>query len=111
MIKKLSVIAVLATLSAGAYAADAPAPTLSQVLDASGISLTGYMDMAYNSMNTTGLFVNAPTGPIPGGMAGNSRIFDTPGATQGKDFSAFNMQQAAVIIAKQPKEGLGGYVN
>ncbi len=115
MKKKLSVIAVLATLSAGAYAADAPAasnaPTLSQVLDASGISLSGYMDFAYNSMNTTGLFVSAPAGPLPGGVAGNSRIFDTPGATQGKNFSAFNLQQAAVIISKQPKEGFGGYVN
>lgn len=117
MRKKLSVIAVLAALSASAYAdtpagASAPAvPTLSQVLDASGITMSGYLDFAYNTMNTTGLFVNAPTGPLSGGVAGNSRIFDTPGATQGKDFSAFNLQQAAIIIAKQPKEGFGGYVN
>ncbi len=113
MKKKLSVTAVLATLSAGAFAADAPAsvPTLSQVLDASGVSISGYMDMAYNSMNTTGLFVNAPAGPVVGGMPGNSRIFDTPGATQGKNFGAFNLQQAAVIISKLPKEGVGGYIN
>lgn len=108
---KLSVIAVLATLSAGAYAADAPVPTLSQVLDASGISLTGYMDAAYSSMNTTGLFVGAPAGPIVGGTAGNSRIFDTQGAIQGKNYSGFSLHQAAFTLAKQPKEGVGGVVN
>jgi Putative beta-barrel porin-2, OmpL-like. bbp2 len=110
MKKKLSVIAVLATLSAGAYAADAPAPTLSQVLDASGISLTGYLDMAYSSMDTTGLFVGA-TGPVVGGMAGNSRIFDTQGAVAGKNYSGFTLHQAAFTLAKQPKEGVGGVVN
>jgi Putative beta-barrel porin-2, OmpL-like. bbp2 len=108
---KLSVMAVLATLSAGAYAADAPVPTLSQVLDASGISLTGYTDVAYSKMNTTGLFVGAPAGPIVGGMAGNSRIFDTQGATQGKDYSGFSLHQAAFTLSKQPKEGVGGLVN
>ncbi len=86
-------------------------PTLSQVLDTSGISLTGYFDVAYNNLNSTGLFTNSAAGPIVGGTAGNSHIFDTQGATQGKDYSAFNMQQFAVIIAKQPKEGFGGYVN
>ncbi len=91
--------------------ADNGAPTLSRVLDASGISLTGYFDVAYNSLNSTGLFVNSAPGPIVGGVAGNTHIFDTPGATQGKDYSAFNLQQFAVIIAKQPKEGFGGTVN
>ncbi|HQT25612.1 MAG TPA: outer membrane beta-barrel protein, partial [Burkholderiales bacterium] len=86
-------------------------PTLSQILDASGISLTGYFDVAYNSLNSTGLFINSAPGPIVGGVSGNTHIFDTPGATQGKDYSAFNIQQFAVIIAKQPKEGFGGYVN
>ena len=89
----------------------APASTLSQVLDASGISLTGYVDAAYNDMNSTGLFVNAAPGPIVGGAAGNTHIFDTAGATQGRNYGEFNMQQFAVILAKQPKEGFGGYVN
>ena len=108
---KLTVLATLAALSGGAYAADAPVPTLSQVLDASGISLSGYMDFAYNKMNSTGLFVNSAAGPITGGMPGNSRIFDTQDATQGKDYSSFEMHQAAVIISKLPKQGFGGYVN
>ena len=102
--------ACLLVVPAAAMAKD-KTPTISDVLDASGISMTGYFDIAYNSMNSTGLFVNAPAGPIVGGMAGNSHIFDTQGATQGKNYSAFNLQQLAMIIAKQPKQGFGGYVN
>jgi predicted secreted protein len=112
MKKKVLVAAVLAACANSGYAADAPtAPTLGQVLDASGLSVTGYMDMAYNKMNTTGLFTNSPAGPITGGSAGNSRIFDTPGATQGQNFNSFNFNQAAIIISKLPKEGLGGLIN
>lgn len=116
MKSKFPVVAVLAAFTGSVYAdnnADppVPAPTLSHVLDASGISLSGYMDVAYNKMNSTGLFVNAPAGPLSGGVAGNSRIFDTPGATQTKDFSAFNLQQAAITVSKLPKQGAGGYVN
>ncbi|MEQ1674927.1 MAG: outer membrane beta-barrel protein, partial [Candidatus Nitrotoga sp.] len=95
-------------------AADAPAkmpaPTVSDILDASGITVSGYLDVAYNKMNSTGLFVGS-TGPLPGGVAGNSRIFDTHGATAGQKFSSFNLHQAALIVSKMPKEGAGGYLN
>jgi hypothetical protein len=113
MKKKVLVAAVLAACANSGYAADAPtAPTLGQVLDASGLSVTGYMDMAYNKMNTTGLFTNAPVGtPVTGGTAGNTRIFDTPGARSGQNFNSFNFNQAAIIISKLPKEGLGGLIN
>ena len=87
-------------------------PSLPDVLGASGVSLTGYFDAAYNSMNSTGLFTSATPGTsYPGGVAQNTHIFDTPGATSTHDFNSFNLQQFAVIIAKQPKEGFGGYVN
>ncbi|NNM82093.1 MAG: outer membrane beta-barrel protein [Burkholderiales bacterium] len=113
MKKKILASVVSTLLPLAAQAADTPAkiPTLSEILDASGITMSGYFDAAYNGMNSTGLFVNAPAGPISGGYPGNSHIFDTPGATQGKDYGAFNLQQFAVIIARQPKEGFGGYVN
>ena len=95
-------------------AADAPAkmsaPTVSDILDASGITVSGYLDVAYNKMNSTGLFVGA-IGPITGGFLGNSRIFDTPGAAANHNFSSFNLQQAALIVSKQPKAGAGGYLN
>jgi hypothetical protein len=104
MKKKALVICILAACSGTALADDAakPAvPTLSDVLDASGIAMTGYIDFAYNHMNSTGL----QQGGIP------SRIFDTPGALAGQNFNSFNLQQAAVFISKTPKEGLGGLVN
>lgn len=88
-----------------------PTPTVSDILDASGITVSGYLDVAYNKMNSTGLFVNAGAGPLSGGVAGNSRILDTPGATQGQKFSSFNLHQAALIVSKMPKEGAGGYLN
>lgn len=88
-----------------------PALTVSHILDASGITVSGYLDVAYNKMNSTGLFVGATAGPISSGLAGNSRIFDTPGSKTGQNFSSFNLQQAALIISKLPKEGAGGYLN
>jgi hypothetical protein len=104
------IIAGIIAIPGVAMAADSiPAiPTLSDVLGASGVTMTGYFDVAYNNMNSTGQFVynGVPTGV-------NSHIFDTPtGATSTtKNNSAFNLQQFSVIIAKQPKEGFGGLVN
>ncbi len=99
-------ICMMGACSGTAFAEDAVAPkaavpTLSDMLDASGVAVTGYLDVAFNKMNSTGL--------QQGGVA--SRIFDTPGAVAGQNFSNFNLQQAAVIISKAPKEGLGGLVN
>ena len=109
-----TIIAVCASsIPLGALADDkTAAPALSDVLDASGVSLTGYFDAAYNSMNSTGLFTSAASGTsYPGGVAQNTHIFDTPGATSTHDFNSFNLQQFAVILAKQPREGFGGYLN
>jgi len=111
---KLLVAALGSLFALPVLAADAPAkaaaPTLSEVLDASGISVSGYLDVAYNKMNSTGLFTGT-TGPVSGGLTGNSHILDTPGAKAGQNFSSVNLQQAALIVSKLPKEGLGGYVN
>ncbi len=115
--RKRILIGALAACSAPAFAEDPadppkqPVPTVSQVLSASGITISGYVDVAYSKLNSTGLFVNAPAGPVSAGLAGNTRIFDTPGATQGRNFNSFNLQQVGLIISKQPTEGPGGYVN
>lgn len=113
MKKKMLAIATLAAVTGTAHAADASSvPTLSQVLGASDINVSGYFDVAYNKMNSTGLFTNANgTGPFVGGSSGNSHIFDTQGAAKDKNFSSFNLHQAGLIVAKQPKEGFGGLVN
>jgi len=76
-----------AALTAGA--ANAAAPTLSEVLDASGITATGFVDAGYYHFDTTAFGYNA---------------FQTNPNT-------FDLQQAAITIAKQPKEGFGALVN
>ncbi len=88
-----------------AMAADAPAkpaaPTLSDVLDASGISLSGDIDFSYSSLSGSGNFVNPTTG-VPTGF--NSRVFDYA-------HNSFTMQAMDLTVAKLPAEGYGGAVN
>ena len=90
-------------LADGAAAAPAPAavPSLSDVLGASNISVTGYIDAGFTSVNSTGLFVNSTA----------TRVFDAPNASASHNFSSFNLNQAALTVALQPKEGFGGLVN
>lgn len=91
------ILAALAVPSV-AMAADAPAkpgtPTLGDVLDASGVSINGYLDMAYSNLSGAGVFSSGTT----------NRVFDT-------EPNSFNLHQAAITVAKQPKEGFGGLVN
>lgn len=101
MLKKnlLAVAAISAFALPGAVlAADPPAkpavPTLDQVLEASGVSLAGYIDTAYSHLSGTGLFTSGTA----------NRVFDT-------EPNSFNLHQAAITVAKQPKEGFGGLVN
>ena len=98
--KKLLSAAVVGAfvLPSAVFAADPPAkpavPTLDQVLEASGVSLGGYIDTAYSHLSGTGLFTSGTA----------NRVFDT-------EPSSFNLHQAAITVAKQPKEGFGGLVN
>ena len=95
--------AAIPALAADVIPVPAPAavPTLSDVLNASNISITGYLDAGYTSLNSTGLFTNG----------GATRVFDAPKASAGHNFDSFNLNQAAVTVAMQPKEGFGGLVN
>lgn len=70
------------------------APTFGDVLDASGVSISGYLDMAYSNLSGTGAFTSGTP----------NRVFDT-------EPNSFNLHQAAITLAKQPKEGFGGLVN
>ncbi len=86
--------ALAAPLTAMAQAAPAspPAvPTLGQVLDASGISVSGYLDAAYSHANRNV-------------EAGLPRVFDNQN-------NSFTLHQAGLTLAKQPKQGFGGLVN
>lgn len=100
--------AVLAISVMGAAAAYAEAPmpgahgamTMGQMLDASGITMSGYVEAGYTQFL---------------GDSANFRVFDGDyaGATAGRDanVSSFNLNQAAITIAKQPKEGAGAVIN
>jgi hypothetical protein len=89
----LSVAAALAAPGLALAQAAAPAaPTLDKVLEASGISLSGYVDAAYTHANRD----------IQTGVS--TRVFDSLN-------NSFNLQQVGLQVAKQPKEGFGGLVN
>ena len=94
-------IPAVAMADGTAPAAAPSAPTLTDVLGASGVSLTGYVDAGYTSMNSSGLFTNG----------GATRVFDAPNATAGKNFSSFSLNQVGVTVAKQPASGFGGLAN
>jgi len=99
MKKLLIASAVTAALAAPASAlAQAKAPTLGQVLDASGINVNGYIDAQYNWANRN----LQPTVTNPGGSP--DRVFDSQN-------NSFGLHQFGLTVAKQPKEGFGGLVN
>src|SRR6266699_4368286 len=68
-------------------------PTLDKVLEASGISVSGYIDAGYTHADRN-----------IEGMAVPPRVFDTQN-------NSFALNQFGLSVAKQPKEGFGGLVN
>ena len=95
--KKLVLASAVSALFAApvvALAGQPPAvPTLDKVLEASGLSVTGYMDVGYTYANKN---IEAP--------AFSTRVFDSQN-------NSFALHQLGLTIAKQPKEGFGGLVN
>ncbi len=89
----LSMSVAVALSLPGLAAAQAAAPTLDKVLEASGISLSGYVDSAYSHANRNIEGTNFTT-----------RVLDSQN-------NSFVLHQVGVQIAKQPKEGFGGLVN
>ncbi|TMH19488.1 MAG: hypothetical protein E6H70_03485 [Betaproteobacteria bacterium] len=100
MKKLLIASAVSAAFAApsGALAQAARAPTLGQVLDASGISMSGYLDVGYTHADRN----------IEGGVAGNPlvppRVFDNQN-------NSFALHQFGLSVSKLPRQGFGGLVN
>lgn len=88
----LPLAAALALAVPAIATAQQAAPTLDKVLDASGISLSGYIDSAYSHANRD----------IESGFS--TRVLDSQN-------NSFVLHQVGVQIAKQPKEGFGGLVN
>jgi hypothetical protein len=99
MQKNKLLVAALGSLFALPVLADpapaAPAgPTLSSVLDASGVSLSGDIDYSYNSLSGSGKFTSGA----------NDRVFDYA-------HNGFTLQAIDLTVAKQPTEGFGGLVD
>jgi hypothetical protein len=98
MKRLLLVSAVSAAFAApGLALAQAAVPTLDKVLEASGISVSGYIDSAYTHADHD----------IQSGIAGSAlapRVFDNQN-------NSFALHQFGLTVAKQPKEGFGGVVN
>jgi len=97
-------LAAMAAVSSVASAEDAPAapaaapaapagPTLAKVLDASGLVVTSYIDLAYDHANRN--IESSGT---------SDRVFDSQN-------DSLSLHQVGLQIAKQPKEGFGGLVN
>jgi len=94
MKKLLIATAVSAAFAAptAALAQAARAPTLSQVLEASGLDASGYIDAGYSYANR-----NVETGFT-------DRVFDSQN-------NSFALHQFGLRVAKQPSRGFGGVVN
>jgi hypothetical protein len=92
----MGALALIAAVSAQAEEAPAKpaAPTLGAVLESSGVTLTGYLDASYSHLSGEGVFTSGAA----------NRVFDT-------QKSGFALQQAAINIGYQPKEGFGAFVN
>jgi hypothetical protein len=85
-----ALFAVPATVLAQAKAP--AAPTLDKVLEASGISASGYIDAGYSYANRD----------IENGFS--DRVFDNQN-------NSLNLHQFGLTVAKQPAKGFGGLVN
>ncbi len=93
----LAALAVPGVAMAADAPAAAPAPTLSSVLDASGVSLSGDMDFSYSRLSGSGQFAT-------GVGALNDRVFDYA-------HNSFTVQAIDLTVAKLPAEGYGGLVD
>jgi len=95
--KKLFLASVISALFAApttvlAQAKPGAVPTLDKVLEASGISVSGYIDTGYTHADRN----------VEGGFS--TRVFDSQN-------NSFVLHQLGVSISKQPKAGFGGVVN
>jgi len=96
--KIATMLLALGVLNGVPALADEPAkpaaPALGDVLDASGITINGYVEASYQYLSGEGYFESG----VP------DRVFDAR-------HDSFTLNQAAITIAKQPKEGFGVLVN
>ena len=96
--KSVLAVGIAALCSAAAFAEDKMpvkpgVPTLGQVMDASGVKVSGYVDTSYTYLSGTGTF--------SGGTA--NRVFDT-------ERNSFNLNMVDLTVSMLPAKGFGGLV-
>jgi hypothetical protein len=96
-----SAVSALFAVPVAAFAQAKPpaVPTLDKVLEASGLTVSGYIDAGYSYANRN---IEGTGTTVPAGV--NTRVFD------GQN-NSFALHQFGLTVAKQPKEGFGGLVN
>lgn len=119
--KKIILASAISALFAAPVVAFAQAkppavPTLDKIFEASGITVSGYIDAGYSYANRN---IEGNGTPQPGATIGtfqfngvgnpptvgvSTRVFDSQN-------NSFALHQVGLTVAKQPKEGFGGLVN
>ncbi len=102
--RKILVVAVSACVGAAGISTTAAedkkmldkpgVPTLGQVMKASGIEISGYIDTSYTYLSGSGSFTSGTA----------NRVFDT-------ERSSLNLHMLDLTLAALPAEGFGGMVN
>ena len=99
--KTILVASIAAACASTAFAADPkkmpekPAiPSFGQIMEATGVSITGYIDASYTDLSGNGTF----TGGTP------NRVFD-------REHRSFNVNALDLTISALPPDGFGGMVN
>ena len=90
----LATAALLGQVARAEEPAAPAAPPLAAVLAASGITASGYLDLSYQYLSGLGSFASGTA----------DRVFDAR-------HDSFTLHQAALTLARQPKEGFGVLVN
>lgn len=84
--------AIVAAYGMPAQAAPAGTPTLGDVLAASEIAVTGYVDTSYTYLTGAGLFTSG-----------------TPNRVYDRERNSFNLHAVDIAVAHLPKEGFGAF--
>ena len=99
--KTILVVSIAVACASTAFAADPkkmpekPAvPTLGQVMEATGISVNGYIDTSYTYLSGSGTFTSGTA----------NRVFDT-------ERRSFNVNALDLTLSALPPDGFGGMVN
>lgn len=98
--KRLLAASVAAACLSAAWAEDKKmpekpgVPTLGQIMEATGISITGYIDTSYTYLSGSGTFTSGTA----------NRVFDT-------ERRSFNLNALDLTISALPPDGFGGMVN